>query len=300
MKKKPIMITVVIVAAAAILIGGGIYLYPHVVERTLGQVVDNDMADIIEIKLSNGDNGRRAKVTDKEDIEEITGLFKDVKVKKAFNQTVAPGGSLGITMVTSANEEITFSWGRTINGENYEFNCDGSVTGEQINHIREKYGLEGTLRNDMRIFAKDGSSNEGIPDWEAPSPTTISDLLEGLNVDKAEIENVYSYDENGEEADGGGYVYLIDDINEYISRFNNITLTNHGQVNGEDYEDSFYIRFYEDGREVLSICPADGILGITYFSYREADGEQLFKYVYYDYDVSYDEFENIATSGYRD
>ena len=71
--KKPVIITIVIVAAAAILIGGGIYLYPHMVERTISQVAKNDMTDIVEIELSNGDNGKRAKLTDKEDISEITG-----------------------------------------------------------------------------------------------------------------------------------------------------------------------------------------------------------------------------------
>ena len=64
MKKKPIIIMVAIVAVAAILIGGGIYLYPHVVERTISQVVDNDMTDIVEIELMNGDNGRKMCIRD--------------------------------------------------------------------------------------------------------------------------------------------------------------------------------------------------------------------------------------------
>lgn len=296
--KKPVIITIVIVAAAAILIGGGIYLYPHMVERTISQVAKNDMTDIVEIELSNGDNGKRAKLTDKEDISEITGLFKDVKVKKTFNQSPAPGSSLGVSMITADNEEIDFSWGNNINGEKYEFNCDGSVSGEQINNIIKKYGLESTLRNDMRIFAENASSNEGIPGWEAPSQTTIRDLLKDYDIDKAEIETVYQYDENGEVPDAGGYVYLIEDIDEYISRFDNIMLTENGSINVSDYEDVFYIRFYDGDREVLSICPADGILGITYFSYNSSENKQLFQYAYYDYNISYDEFVSIATSGY--
>ena len=296
MKKKPIIITVAIVAVAAILIGGGIYLYPHVVEQTISQVVDNDMTDIVEIELMNGDNGRRAKITDKDDINEITGLFKNVKVKKAFNQAPAPGSSLGVTMTASDNEKIHFSWGHMINDEIYDFNCDNSISAEQIKNIEKKYGLESTLRNDMMIFSKNSSDNGGISDWEAPSPTTISDLLNGKNIDKAEIETVYQYDENGEGPDVGGYVYLIDNVEEYISRFDNITLTNHGAINVSDYNDEFYIRFYENDREILSICPADGVLGITYYSY--SGDNQLFQYVYYDYNIGYDKFVNIAAKGY--
>lgn len=95
----------------------------------------------------------------------------------------------------------------------------------------------------------------------------------------------------------GGYVYLIEDIDEYISRFDGITLTNHGTVNAGDYEDIFYIRFYESGREVLSICPVDEILGVTYFSPDVSDGS-VFEYVYYDYSISYDEFVSLAGNGY--
>ena len=85
MRKKPIIITVAIVAVAAILIGGGIYLYPHVVERTISQVVDNDMTDIVKISLNDRNVGNEiTEVTDKEDIEEIVGLVKDLKVKKAI------------------------------------------------------------------------------------------------------------------------------------------------------------------------------------------------------------------------
>ena len=72
MKKKPVIVTIVIVAAAAILIGGGIYLYPHLVERTVSQIVKNDMNNILEINLINWDNAKRsAQVTDKEEIDDI-------------------------------------------------------------------------------------------------------------------------------------------------------------------------------------------------------------------------------------
>ena len=72
MKKKPVIITIVIVAVAAILIGGGVYLYPHLVERTISQVADNDMTDIVKISLNDRNVGNKViEVTDKEDIEEI-------------------------------------------------------------------------------------------------------------------------------------------------------------------------------------------------------------------------------------
>ena len=79
MKKKPVIITIVIVAIAAILIGGGIYLYPHLVERTISEVVKNDMNDIVKISLTDRDVGDRViEVTDKEDIEEIAdNLFTE-------------------------------------------------------------------------------------------------------------------------------------------------------------------------------------------------------------------------------
>ena len=80
MKKKPIIIMVAIVAVAAILIGGGIYLYPHLVERTISEVVKNDMTDIVKISLNDRNVGNEiTEVTDKEDIEEIVGLVKDLK-----------------------------------------------------------------------------------------------------------------------------------------------------------------------------------------------------------------------------
>ena len=141
MKKKPIIITVVIVAVAAILIGGGIYLYPHVVEQTISQVVDNDMTDVVKIELANGSNGNKVELSDKESIEEITKLFKDMKVRKCFNQwDKSVGWSLGITMTTAENEEISLSVGRRVNGKIYEY--DNSVDiNKTIDDLIEKYGL---------------------------------------------------------------------------------------------------------------------------------------------------------------
>lgn len=140
MKKKPIIITVAIVAVAAILIGGGIYLYPHVVEQTISQVVDNDMTDVVKIEMKNGSNGNKVELSDKESIEEITKLFKDMKVRKCFNQVKSDGWSLGITMTTVENEEISLSVGQTVNGEMYEYNDDTDIY-ETIKYLKEKYGL---------------------------------------------------------------------------------------------------------------------------------------------------------------
>lgn len=148
MKKKPVIITVLIVAVAAILIGGGVYLYPHVVERTISQVVDNDMTDVVKIEMQNGSNGNKVELSDKESIEEITGLFKDMKVRKCFNQwDKSCGWSLGITMTTAENEEINLSVGQTVNGKMYEYNDDTDIH-ETIKYLKEKYELNNSEENE--------------------------------------------------------------------------------------------------------------------------------------------------------
>ena len=142
MRKKPIIITVAIVAVAAILIGGGIYLYPHLVERTVSQVVGNDMTDIVKIEMQSGTTGISKEVTNKKDIEEITNLFKNIKVKKSFDQSDKMGFSLGIKMYTADSKEILLSSGQSINGINYEYNVDLSVNMKNIvDYIEEKYEL---------------------------------------------------------------------------------------------------------------------------------------------------------------
>ena len=148
MKKKPVIITIVIVAVASILIGGGVYLYPHLVERTISQVVDNDMTDVVKIEMRNGSNGNEVELSDKASIEEITGLFKDMKVRKCFNQMKADGWSLGITMTTAENEEINLSVGQTVNGEIYEYDNSVNIT-ETIKYLKEKYGL-----NSEQLYAE--------------------------------------------------------------------------------------------------------------------------------------------------
>ena len=143
MRKKPIIITVAIVAAAAILIGGGIYLYPHLVERTISEVVKNDMTDVVKIELANGNNGRRVEITDKEDIEEIVELVKNLKGKKRFDQYVPDGYDLSITMTTSEGEKISLSSWNNINGVMYSFNESEKGKRDEIrNYIIEKYDLE--------------------------------------------------------------------------------------------------------------------------------------------------------------
>ena len=147
MKKKPVIVTIVIVAAAAILIGGGIYLYPHLVERTVSQVVDNDMTDVIKIEMQNGNNGNTIELTDKESIDEITALLKDVKVRKCFNQwDSSTGWSLRITMATDKDEEIDLSVGQAVNGERYEYD-DSMDMSKTIDYIKDKYGL-----NDVPLY----------------------------------------------------------------------------------------------------------------------------------------------------
>ncbi len=147
MKKKPVIVTIVIVAAAAILIGGGIYLYPHLVERTVSQVVDNDMTDVIKIEMQNGNNGNTIELTDKESIDEITALLKDVKVRKCFNQWDSSAGwSLRITMATDKDEEIDLSVGQAVNGERYEYD-DSMDMSKTIDYIKDKYGL-----NDVPLY----------------------------------------------------------------------------------------------------------------------------------------------------
>ncbi len=142
MKKKPVIITIVIVAVAAILIGGGIYLYPHLVERTVSEVVKNDMDDIVEIDLINWNNGRRAEdITDKEEIEEIVRSVKNLKVKKSFDQRVFEGGSLLIAMTTSEGEKISLSSWKEINGVRYEFLDDYDKLNSIRLEILEKYNL---------------------------------------------------------------------------------------------------------------------------------------------------------------
>lgn len=142
MKKKPVIITIVIVAVAAILIGGGIYLYPHLVERTISQVVDNDMTDIVKIEVQSGTTGKTKEVTNKEDIEEITNLFKNIKVKKSFDQSDKMGFSLGIKIYVANGEVISLSSGQSINGINYDYNVDLSVNMKNIvDYIEEKYEL---------------------------------------------------------------------------------------------------------------------------------------------------------------
>ena len=138
MKKKPVIVTIVIVAAAAILIGGGIYLYPHLVERTVSQVVDNDMTDVIKIEMQNGNNGNTIELTDKESIDEITALLKDVKVRKCFNPWDSSAGwSLRITMATDKDEEIDLSVGQAVNGERYEYD-DSMDMSKTIDYIKDK------------------------------------------------------------------------------------------------------------------------------------------------------------------
>ena len=143
MKKKPVIITIVIVAVAAILIGGGGYLYPHLVERTISQVVDNDMTDIVKISLTDRDVGDRViEVTDKEDIEEIVGLVKDLKAKKEFRQKIPEGGGLWIEMITSNEERISIGCWRMINGTMYKFNESEKEKREEIwDYVVEKYDL---------------------------------------------------------------------------------------------------------------------------------------------------------------
>ena len=155
MKKKPVIITIVIVAVAAILIGGGVYLYPHLVERTISQVVDNDMTDVVEIELSNGTYGGRAEVTDKNDIKEITEQFSNIKVKKSIIQTfLGAGSSLSLTMVNSDNTtiEITFEAGVRINGTRY--NYDRKLIDPIIDSIDKHYNLTTPAPREEYIIVK--------------------------------------------------------------------------------------------------------------------------------------------------
>ena len=151
MKKKPIIITVVIVAAAAILIGGGIYLYPHLVERTVSQVVGNDMADIVKISLNDRNVGNKViEVTDKEDIEEIVGLVKDLKVKKKFDQSDKyVGGGLWITMTTSEGEKISLASWKEINGVKYKFLASSDDLMDIYIYIAKKYDLRDWPEEEM-------------------------------------------------------------------------------------------------------------------------------------------------------
>ena len=150
MKKKPVIITIVIVAVAAILIGGGIYLYPHLVERTISQVADNDMTDIVKISLNDRNVGNKViEVTDKEDIEEIVGLVKDLKVKKRFDQRVFEGGGLIIVMTTSEGEKISLSSWKEINGVKYNFLASSDDLMDIYIYIAEKYDLRDWPEEEM-------------------------------------------------------------------------------------------------------------------------------------------------------
>ena len=151
MKKKPIIITVAIVAAAAILIGGGIYLYPHLVERTVSEVVGNDMADIVKIRLVNWDNAKKsAEVTDKEEIEEIMGLIQDLKVKKKFDQSDKyVGGGLLIIMTTSEGEKISLASWKEINGVKYKFLASSDDLMDIYIYIAKKYDLRDWPEEEM-------------------------------------------------------------------------------------------------------------------------------------------------------
>ena len=146
MKKKPVIITIVIVAVASILIGGGIYLYPHLVERTISQVADNDMTDIVKISLNDRNVGNKViEVTDKEDIEEIVGLVKDLKVKKNFDQNMDTlGGSLNILMTNSDGETIYIKCWSRINDTKYVFLENSSQLREISEYIIDKHDVDWT------------------------------------------------------------------------------------------------------------------------------------------------------------
>ena len=145
MKKKPVIITIVIVAIAAILIGGGIYLYPHLVERTISQVVDNDMTDVVKIEMRNGSNGNEVELSDKASIEEIVGLVKDLKVKKNFDQNMDTlGGSLNILMTNSDGETIYIKCWSRINDTKYVFLENSSQLREISEYIIDKHDVDWT------------------------------------------------------------------------------------------------------------------------------------------------------------
>ena len=155
MKKKPVIVTIVIVAAAAILIGGGIYLYPHLVERTVSQIVKNDMNNILEINLINWDNAKRsAQVTDKEEIDDIVAMIKDLKAKKRFDQRDSDGGGLMIIMKTSNGEDITLSCWNDINGVKYNLLAEEKELFNISQYIKEKYGLNEWPEEEMAEAAE--------------------------------------------------------------------------------------------------------------------------------------------------
>ncbi len=155
MKKKPVIVTIAIVAAAAILIGGGIYLYPHLVERTVSQIVKNDMNNILEINLINWDNAKRsAQVTDKEEIDDIVAMIKDLKAKKRFDQRDSDGGGLMIIMKTSNGEDITLSCWNDINGVKYNLLAEEKELFNISQYIKEKYGLNEWPEEEMAEAAE--------------------------------------------------------------------------------------------------------------------------------------------------
>ncbi len=155
MKKKPVIVTIVIVAAAAILIGGGIYLYPHLVERTVSQIVKNDMTDVVQIDFFNANNGRRAEVTNKEDIDETIQLIKNLKAKKSFDQGEVSGNGLIITLTTSNGKKISISCWLFIRGVKYEFNEREKESRDNIrDYLVEKYGLNEWPEEEMAEAAE--------------------------------------------------------------------------------------------------------------------------------------------------
>ena len=155
MKKKPVIVTIAIVAAAAILIGGGIYLYPHLVERTVSQIVKNDMNNILEINLINWDNAKRsAQVTDKEEIDDIVAMIKDLKAKKRFDQRDSDGGGLMIIMKTSNGEDTTLSCWNDINGVKYNLLAEEKELFNISQYIKEKYGLNEWPEEEMAEAAE--------------------------------------------------------------------------------------------------------------------------------------------------
>jgi len=106
MNKKRIAVIVII---AIVLVAAGIYLIPHLVYKPIEKVTGTDFSKVDKVVIGAGWNGNVCTLTDKDEIDEFLSLFKDVKVRKNFDQRSRTGFSYSVMLFENGKEVEGFT-----------------------------------------------------------------------------------------------------------------------------------------------------------------------------------------------
>ncbi len=146
--KKSLITTIISVAVVAIVVAAAVFMYPYVVERKIGDILDDDFSDVVKIEMRNGDSGQRAETTDPNDIKYISDFATNIKVKKIIELRNYDGWNLSMKFIKADGEEIdiTFATSLEVNDRVYKYDkSNGNSTDLIRDEIISKYGLDQPL-----------------------------------------------------------------------------------------------------------------------------------------------------------